>query len=82
MCLGVPMQVKEIDGLIVHCEARGIQRSASLLMFQHEEVGVGDHVMIHLGQVIQKMTEKDAQLSWDLYDELFATLDAGASENA
>ena len=75
MCLGVPMQVRSIDGLIAHCEARGVERSASLLMFQHEDVQVGDNVMVHLGHVIQKLSEEEARLSWETYDELFEALD-------
>lgn len=75
MCLGIPMRVKKVEGLIAWCEARGIERQASLLMFQHEEVKEGDHVMIHLGQVIQKLAKEEAEQSWKLYDEIFAQLD-------
>lgn len=71
MCLGVPMRVKEIDGFNARCEARGIERNASLFLVQHEDIQVGDMVMIHVGHAIQKMTEEDAQTAWDLYDEMF-----------
>ena len=74
MCLGVPMQVREIDGLIARCEARGVEREASLLMFQHEDVQVGDYVMINLGHVIQKLSEEEARLSWQMYDEIFDSM--------
>ena len=46
MCLGVPMRIKEINGFNARCEARGIERNASLFLLQHEEVQVGDMVMI------------------------------------
>ncbi len=75
MCLAVPMQVKRIDGLVVYCEARGIEREASLLMYQHDEIRVGDHVMIQLGHVIQRMSAEEAQQSWALYDEIFAQME-------
>lgn len=77
MCLGVPMRIKEIDGFTARCEARGIERTASLFLLQHENLQVGDLVMIHVGNAIQKMTEEDAQTAWDLYDEI---LDAEAAE--
>jgi hydrogenase expression/formation protein HypC len=76
MCLGVPMRIIEIDGYSARCEARGIERRASLFLLQHEDLEVGDLVMIHVGNAIQKMTEEDAQTAWDLYDEIFESEDA------
>ena len=71
MCLGVPMRITEIEGFNARCEARGIERKASLFLLQHENLQVGDMVMIHVGHAIQKMTEEEAQTAWDLYDEMF-----------
>ena len=76
MCLGVPMRIKEINGFTARCEARGIERMASLFLLQHEGLQVGDMVMIHVGNAIQKMSEEEAQSAWDLYDEI---LDAEAA---
>ena len=70
MCLGVPMRIKEINGYTARCEARGIERTASLFLLQHEELQVGDLVMIHVGNAIQKMTEEEAKSAWELYDEI------------
>lgn len=70
MCLGVPMRIKEIDGFAARCEARGIERTASLFLLQHEDLQVGDLVMIHVGNAIQKMSEEEAKSAWDLYDEI------------
>jgi hydrogenase expression/formation protein HypC len=64
------MRIKEIDGYTARCEARGIERTASLFLLQHEELQVGDLVMIHVGNAIQKMTEEEAKSAWDLYDEI------------
>ena len=79
MCLGVPMRIIEINGFNARCEARGIERNASLFLLQHEDLQVGDLVMIHVGNAIQKMTEEDARSAWDLYDEM---LEAEAALNA
>jgi len=81
MCLGVPMRVIEIDGFSARCEARGIERNASLFLLQHENIQVGDMVMIHVGNAIQKMTEHEAHSAWELYDEMLA-LDDQARGNA
>ena len=70
MCLGIPMRVKSIDGFIAVCEARGFERDANLLMMAEGEVQVGDLVMISVGNVVQKMTEQEATLAWEMYDEI------------
>jgi hydrogenase expression/formation protein HypC len=80
MCLGVPMRVLERDGFMARCEAKGIERSVSLFLLQHEEVGPGDHVMVHVGYAIQKMSETDALNAWNLYDEMLAAEDEMRSD--
>jgi len=71
MCLGVPMKVVERDGFVARCEAMGIERSVSLFLLQHESVEPGDHVMVHVGYAIQKMSEAEAKSIWDTFDEMF-----------
>lgn len=73
MCLAIPMRVKQIDGFIARCEARGFERDASLLMMPEGEVQAGDLVMISVGNVIQKMTEYEAEMAWEMYDEILKT---------
>ena len=75
------MRIIEINGFSARCEARGIERQASLFLMQHEDLQVGDQVMIHIGNVIQKMTEEEAHTVWELYDEMLA-LDDEARANA
>ena len=76
MCLGVPMRVKARDGFNAICEVNGIERTVSLFLLQHEEVEPGDHVMVHVGYAIQKMSEAEARSVWDTLDEAFAMEDA------
>jgi len=75
MCLGIPMQVVAIDGFNAECEARGVKRTVSLFMIGENEVAVGDHVMVHVGYALRKMTPKDARTSWELFDEILAAAD-------
>jgi len=70
MCLGIPMQVEEIDGYSARCSARGVERMVSLFMLQGEPVECGDYVMVHVGYAIQKMTQQDAQTTWELLDQV------------
>jgi hydrogenase expression/formation protein HypC len=64
------MQIKSVDGFNAVCEARGIQREISLFMLQGEEVVPGDHVLVHVGYAIQKISEEDARSTWELFDEV------------
>lgn len=75
MCLAVPMQIESIDGFQCRCVARGIEREVSLFLLQGEELTVGDHVLVHVGYAIQKVSAQDAADSWEMLDEV---LDAHA----
>lgn len=72
MCLGVPMRVLEIDGFTARCEAKGIERSVSLFLLQHEAIAAGDHVIVHVGYAIQKISEEQAESTWDLHEAMLA----------
>ena len=72
MCLGIPMQIKTIDGFLARCEAKGVERDVNLFMLQEDEVQPGDYVVVHIGYAIQKMTEQEARSAWEIYDEMLA----------
>jgi hydrogenase expression/formation protein HypC len=81
MCLGIPMQIREIDGFVASCEAKGVQRDVSLFMMQDEPLAVDDFVVVHVGYAIQKITPQEAQTAWELYDEMLgAERRTGAGE--
>jgi hydrogenase expression/formation protein HypC len=80
MCLAVPMCIKSIDGFQCICEARGVEREVSLFMLQDESLRPGDHVLVHVGYAIQKVSEDHALASWTLFDQMLAAESAaGAS---
>ena len=70
MCLAVPMKIESIDGFQCTCAARGIEREVSLFLLQGEELAPGDHVLVHVGYAIQKVSAADAAASWELFDEV------------
>lgn len=76
MCLGIPMQIIEIQDFNARCEAKGVERDVSLFMLQHEEMQVGDFVMVHVGYAIQKISQEDALSTWELFDEMLRAQDA------
>lgn len=70
MCLTVPMQIQAVDGLVAHCEARGVEREVSLLFLMEEDLSPGDFVLVQLGQAVQKVSPEEAEASWTLLDEI------------
>ena len=72
MCLGIPMQIREINGFNANCEAKGVFRDVSLFMLQDEALEVNDFIVVHVGYAIQKITPQEAQTAWELYDQMLA----------
>lgn len=72
MCLGIPMQIREINGYVANCEAKGVQRDVNLFMMQDEDLAVDDFVVVHVGYAIQKITPQEAQTAWELYDQMLS----------
>jgi hydrogenase expression/formation protein HypC len=70
MCLGIPMQIQEINGYMARCEAKGVERDVSLFMLQDETLQAGDHVVVHVGYAIQKVTPQEARSAWELYEQM------------
>ena len=70
MCLGIPMQIKSIEGFNARCEAKGVERDVSLFMMQDDELVVDDFIVVHVGYAIQKISAQEAQTAWELYDEM------------
>jgi hydrogenase expression/formation protein HypC len=76
MCLGIPMQIRSIDGFVARCEAKGVEREANLLMLEHEGLQVGDYVVVHLGYAIDTVSAEEAAAAWEIYDAMLAAEDA------
>lgn len=70
MCLGIPMQICDIDGFTARCQAKGVERDVSLFLLQGMDVQVGDYVMVHVGYAIQKVASEAARSAWELHDEM------------
>ena len=70
MCLSVPSRVIEIkEDNTAEVEVFGARRLISLDLL-HEEIGVGDWVLVHVGFAIQKLDPAYALESLRLYEEL------------
>lgn len=72
MCLAIPSRVIEIDDLMAVVDTAGEQRQVSL-MLMHEEVAVGDYVLIQHGNLAYERVDPErARESLALMEEIFA----------
>lgn len=78
MCLTVPMEVQAVDGWVARCQARGEEREVSLLFLGHDPPTPGEHVLVQLGQAVEKVSPEEAERTWALLDEILAAQDAPA----
>jgi hydrogenase expression/formation protein HypC len=69
------MKIIDIDGFNARCEAKGVERAVSLFMMQGEDVAPGDFVMVHVGYAIQKVSEEEAQSSWEVFDQIIEAME-------
>lgn len=74
MCLGVPMQILEINDDMVVAEIDGVQREASLMMLG-EPVTVGDYVIVHAGFAISRIDPAEAEETLRIMREIFTPED-------
>ena len=44
-------------------------------MMQGEDVAPGDFVMVHVGYAIQKVSEEEAQSSWEVFDQIIEAME-------
>jgi hydrogenase assembly chaperone HypC/HupF len=58
MCMGIPMQVIEVDGAFAWCEGRGRRERLNTLCLG--EITPGDWVYAVLGQAREKLTSQRA----------------------
>ncbi len=72
MCLGIPMRVESVDGLVANCAAKGIQRQVNLILLQDEPVRPGDYLVMHGGHAISILSEQEALAAWAVYDQILA----------
>jgi hydrogenase expression/formation protein HypC len=82
MCVGVPMKIVEINYPMAVAEAKGVRRTISLMLLPEDEVKVGDYVMVHVGNAIEVIDEKEAEEIWKVLDEIVEIMDEGEQKDA
>ena len=82
MCLGIPMQIKHVEGFSARCEAKGVERDINLFMLQDQPPVEGDYVLVHVGYAIQIITPAEARSAWELFDQILAAEGGEAAADA
>jgi hydrogenase expression/formation protein HypC len=67
MCLGIPMQIMEINGLIAVAEVNGVKRDIGLELVENPQIG--DYVIVHAGFAIEKLNQEEAEETIRLLEE-------------
>jgi hydrogenase expression/formation protein HypC len=68
MCLSVPAKVITINGDMATVSIGETIINASLQLV--EDVEVGDYILLHTGFAIQKLSQKEAEETLKLFEEL------------
>ena len=70
MCLAIPSKVIEIkDESTVIVDTMGSKRLVSTMLLEEPAV-IGDYLLIHVGYAMQKIDEKEAAESINLFREI------------
>ena len=70
MCLAIPVQIKQIDGINAVVEVGGVTRTISLALAP--EARINDYVLLHAGYAIGIVDEEEAMESLKLFKEMAA----------
>ncbi|MEO8182327.1 MAG: HypC/HybG/HupF family hydrogenase formation chaperone [Deltaproteobacteria bacterium] len=71
MCLGLPGQIVEVNGFAAVVDFGGVRRQVALDLVD-EPVGVGDHVLVHVGFAIRRIAPEDLAETLAFFEELAA----------
>ena len=69
MCLGVPGQVVEVNGLLATVDFWGVRRQVRLDIVD-QPVTAGDYILNHVGFAIRKIPAEEIEETLALYEEL------------
>jgi len=68
MCLAIPMKIEKIEGNKGIVEIGGVKREIGLQLLA--DVHIGEYVIVHAGFAIQRLDEKEALETLDLFREM------------
>ncbi len=69
MCLSIPARIVKIEGTTADVSVGGALFKAGLQLL--DDVSEGDYVLLHAGFAIQKISDKEAQETLDILNEMY-----------
>ena len=75
MCVGVPMQIVELNYPSGKAEAKGVMREIGLQLLPEHEIKVGDYVIVHVGFAIEKVNKEHSDEIWNALEEILRVMD-------
>ena len=75
MCLSNPSQVVQLhpEDNCVTVDTLGVQRRVSCMLLE-EPLNIGDYVLLHIGFVMSKIDEEEAQASLESFRQMVALM--------
>lgn len=75
MCLSIPSQVEQLhpEDNCVTVDTLGVQRRVSCMLLE-EPLQVGDYVLLHIGFVMSKIDQEEAQASLESFRQMVALM--------
>ena len=68
LCLAIPAKILEINGDIAKVDfGQGVAREVNVMLV---DAKVGEYVLVHAGYAIEKMSQKAAQESLDMWRQI------------
>ena len=68
MCLAIPAQVVDIDGVMATVDVGGIRKDISLALV--DGIEVGDYVVVHVGYALSRLDAEEAERTLALFAEV------------
>ena len=75
MCLSIPSKVVQLhpEDNCVTVDTLGVQRRVSCMLLE-EPLNLGDYVLLHIGFVMSKIDEEEAQASLESFRQMVALM--------
>ena len=72
MCLAIPVKLIKKNGIKGVVESGGVKINADLRLL--DDIKVGDYIILHAGFAIQKLDEKDAKETLELFRQIASAI--------
>lgn len=69
MCLGIPGQITEIDGMEAQAEFWDVEKTVRLDIVG-DDVEEGDYILNHVGYAIRKIPEEQVEETMELFESM------------